>query len=215
MNLLRTYFSYSGDFSGSILQYWLNFTVMAFPSFDKIQRRSACASVNSRFSRRIDGPVGDEFETRGWLSDALSDGEAADGKAPLTCLQAEQLVDGINPSHINLLLGVPDSQREIRIHHPLMHGKLPEACNHPAPVDALTASLGAAPALHAKPDGRGTQKFLREPEIGHAEDEAGVEGAALAGNRAGAAAFTTGETGRHLGALCRLAEGLAALEEVL
>ena len=108
--------------------------------------------------------------------------------------QAEQLVDFINQTQVNLLLGVPHPQRKTLIHLPLMHGKLPEARDHPAPVDQLGAGLGAAAALHAQPDGWRLQKFLRQPQIDHAKDESGVEGAALAGDRAGAAAFAAGET---------------------
>jgi hypothetical protein len=154
-------------------------------------------------------------ETRRGFSDAFSDGKAAGGKPSLTCLPAEQLADGINPSHVNLLLSVLDPQCEIRIHPPLINGKLPEAGDHAAPVDELAAGFGATPALHAKPDERRFQKFLCEPEIGHAEDEPGVEGATFAGHRAGAAAFAAGKTGRHLGVFCRLPEGLAAFEEAL
>ncbi len=147
------------------------------------------------------------------LSNAFSDREAAGGKASLACLQAEQLVDGINPSHVNLLLGVPDAQREIRIHHPLLHGKLPEACNHPAPVDELAAGIGAAAAFQAQPDGGRLQELVLKPEIDHAEDEPGVEGAALPGDRAGAAALAAGETIGDPGRPTGCSERLAAVEE--
>ena len=134
---------------------------------------------------------------------------------PAAGLQAEQLVDGINPSQVNLLLGVPHPQREIRIHFPLMHGKLPEAGDHPAPVDELGASLGATAALHAEPNGWRPQKFLGQPQIDHAKNKSWVEGAALAGYGAGAAAFAAGEATRHVGALGLMPERRGALEEAL
>ena len=78
-----------------------------------------------------------------------------------TKFPAEQRVDGINPSHVNLLLGVPDAQHEIRINHPLMHGKLPEACKAHDPLRAepvggdfdralrVAGAAGPAPAVMA------------------------------------------------------------------
>jgi hypothetical protein len=161
------------------------------------------------------GPGGREFETRGGFSGAFSDGEAAGGRAFLACRSAEQLVDGIHPSHVSLLLGIPDSQREIRIHPPLKHGKFSEAGNHAAPVDQLAAGLGATPALHAKPNERGSQKFLHKSEIGHAEEVAGVKGAAFAGHRAGAAAFAAGEALRYLRIPGRPPEMQTAFEKLL
>ena len=129
--------------------------------------------------------------------------------------RAEQLVDFINQTQVNLLLGVPHPQRKTRIHFSLMHGKFPEARDHPAPVDELGAGLGAAAALHAEPNGWRPQKFLGQPQIDHAKDESWVEGAALAGYGAGAAAFAAGEATRHVGVLGLVPERRVALEEAL
>jgi len=63
------------------------------------------------------------------------DGEGR--KIPAAGLQAEQLIDFINQSHVNLLLGVPHPQRKTFIRLPSCTASSLRLAIHPAPVDEL------------------------------------------------------------------------------
>jgi hypothetical protein len=64
-------------------------------------------------------------------------------------------------------------------------------------LNQLAAGMGAPLASDAQPDGRRLHKFLSQTQIKHAENPLGVKYAALVKDRAGAAALSTGKTGRN------------------